>query len=234
MPLTPGACQYVTDDGSQDIFYWINDATGPGNLRLGSSLYTVGLSWKLVLVIIAMGHFLMTIGLTLNGVVGARFHIPYSVQARAPFGFFFSFVVVVVRMIVAGFWYGINTYTGAQCVRALLLAIWPSFAYVSNRLPTSSNITTQMMLCYIIYFVIAMPFHWIHPRNLRWFFIIKSVLSMAGVMGMLIWACTTTGNGLDNAVFHRGSTIGGSELGWAFMAGLNAMLGNYGTIAVNM
>ena len=184
--------------------------------------------------IIALGHFLMAIGLTLNGAVGSRFHIPYTIQSRASFGIYFSFVVVVVRMVVAAFWYGINTYTGAQCVHVILVALWPQFASLHNALPLSANTTTQMMVSYIIYFLFVLPFHWIHPRRLRWFFAVKSLLCLPAIAGMLIWACVTTGNGVDNPVFHRGSTLRGSELGWAFMSGLNAMMGNYGTLAVNI
>jgi nucleobase:cation symporter-1, NCS1 family len=194
----------------------------------------MGLSWKLCLVIIALGHFLMAIGLTLNGAVGSRFHIPFTIQSRASFGIYFSFAMVFVRMVVSAFWYGINTYTGAQCVNVVLLAMWPQFANVPNRLPASANITTQMMIAYIIYFILVLPFHWIHPRRLRWFFVLKSLLCLPAIFGMLIWACVTTGNGVDNPVFHRGNTIEGSALGWAFMKGLNAMMGNYGTLAVNI
>ncbi|KAK7966873.1 NCS1 nucleoside transporter family [Apiospora aurea] len=195
----------------------------------------MGLSWKLCIVIITLGHFLMAIGLTLNGVVGSRFHIPFTIQSRASFGMFFSFVIVSIRMVVAAFWYGINTYTGAQCVNVIILAIWPRFAQVPNHLPASANITTQMMTAYIVYFLSVLPFHWIHPRNLRWFFAIKSILCLPAIFGMLIWACVATGGeGTENPVFRRGNTIAGSELGRAFMSGLNAMMGNYGTLAVNI
>ena len=48
-------------------------------------------------------------------------------------------------MLVGFFWYGINTYNGALCVDAVIVAIWPSFKDVPNSLPESANITTQMM-----------------------------------------------------------------------------------------
>ncbi|KAK7996060.1 hypothetical protein PG991_015527 [Apiospora marii] len=192
------------------------------------SLYAMGLSWSLCIVVITLGHFLMAIGLTLNGVVGSRFHIPFTIQSRAPFGMFFSFVIVLIRMVVAAFWYGINSYTGAQCVNVILLAIWPQFAQVPNRLPASANITTQMMTAYIVYFLFVLPFHWIHPQKLRWFFTINHLRHAdLGVRGH-------GGAGTDNPVFRRGNTLSGRELGWAFMSGLNAMMGNYGTLAVNI
>ncbi|KAK8066202.1 cytosine-purine permease [Apiospora hydei] len=144
------------------------------------------------------------------------FHIPFTIQSRASFGMFFSFVIVSIRMVVAAFWYGINTYTGAQCVNVISLAIWPQFAQVPNRLPASANITTQMMTSYIVYFLF-------------------SIVCLPAIFGMLIWACVATGGaGTENPVFRRGNTISGNELGWAFMSGLNAMMGNYGTLAVNI
>ncbi|KAF2084926.1 cytosine-purine permease [Saccharata proteae CBS 121410] len=232
-PVPPEQRQWTT---MNFVFYWANDAITPGSLRLGSSLYSLGLSWKLTLVAVALGHFLMAIALTLNGLVGARFNIPFTIQSRASFGFFFSFAMVIVRMVVAGFWYGINTYTGAECVDTILRAIWPSFANIPNHLPESANITTEMMISYVIYFIVVLPFHWIHPRNLKLFFTIKSCLCLPAVLGMVIWACTAdgSGGGVDNEIFHRGNTVSGSALGWAFMSGLNTMLGNYGTLAVNI
>ncbi|KXT02331.1 hypothetical protein AC578_222 [Pseudocercospora eumusae] len=214
--------------------YWLCDAIAPGNLRLGSSIVTLGLSWQTAIGIITLGHFLISLAITANGVVGARLHIPYTIQSRASFGFFFSFVVVFIRMLVGLFWYGINTYNGALCVRAVLLAIWPSFAKIPNHLPKSANITTQMMTSYIIYFLVVLPFHYIHPRKLKWFFNMKVLLCLPAIFGMLGWACNETGGGLHTTLLKRGNTISGSKYGWAFMSALNSMLGNYGTMAVNI
>ncbi|TVY19243.1 putative permease [Lachnellula arida] len=161
------------------VTYWLCDAVAPGNLRLGSSLVTLGFSWKVTISIIALGHFLISLAITANSVIGARYHIPYTIQSRASFGFFFSFVVVFIRMLVGFFWYGLNTYTGAECVNAVIIAIWPSFQNVPNHLPESANITTQMMTAY-------------------------------------------------------DTTLHGSAYTWAFLSGLNSMLGNYGTMAVNI
>ncbi|GAB7355491.1 hypothetical protein MBLNU459_g5986t1 [Dothideomycetes sp. NU459] len=216
------------------VTYWLCDAIAPGNLRLGSSLVALGLSWKSTLGIIALGHFLISLVITANGLVGARYHVPYTIQSRSSFGFYFSFVVVIVRMVVGFFWYGINTYTGAECVHAVLVAIWPSFQNVPNHLPKSANITTQMMTAYILYFLIVLPFHYIHPRKMRWFFTFKSILCPPAIFGMLAWACSATDGGLHTPIFREGSTVTGSAYAWAFLNGMNAMLGNYGTLAVNI
>lgn len=146
------------------ITYWLCDAVAPGNLRLGSSLMTLGFSMGTTIGIIFLGHFLISLAITANAVIGAKYHIPYTIQSRSSFGFYFSFVVVFIRLLVGFFWYGINTvrrlvkihteehvltinaqYNGAICVNAVIIAIWPSFSKVPNSLPKSANITTQMM-----------------------------------------------------------------------------------------
>lgn len=117
----------------------------------------------------------------------------------------------------------------------MIYAIWPRFRNVHNQLPESANITTQMMICYFIYFCFVLPFHWIPPRHIRWFFTVKSTLTpIAGfaIMGWLI----KEANAINAAgsFFHQGSSVSGTKLTWLFMSGLNAMLGNYATLAVNM
>ncbi|RDW60612.1 NCS1 nucleoside transporter family protein-3 [Coleophoma cylindrospora] len=216
------------------VTYWLCDAVAPGNLRLGSSLVTVGFSWKVTIGIIALGHFLISLAITANSIIGARYHIPYTIQSRASFGFYFSFVMVFIRMLVGFFWYGLNTYTGAECVNAVIIAIWPSFQNVPNHLPESANITTQMMTAYIIYFLIVLPFHYIHPRHLRWFFDVKTIICVPAIFGMLGWACHVSNGGLHTTLMKKDTTLHGSKYAWAFLSGLNSMLGNYGTMAVNI
>ncbi|KAK5121363.1 hypothetical protein LTR85_005529 [Meristemomyces frigidus] len=90
------------------------------------------------------------------------------------------------------------------------------------------------MTAYVIFFLIVLPFHWIHPRNLRLFFSMKALLCLPAIFGMLIWACRESNGGLHTTLIRSGSTISGSAWSWAFLNGLNAMLGNYGTMAVNI
>ncbi|KAL5119248.1 hypothetical protein ACEQ8H_002735 [Pleosporales sp. CAS-2024a] len=164
----------IDSDPNPVVTYWLCDAVAPGNLRLGSSIMTLDFSWRETIGIIFLGHFLKSLAITANAIIGAKYHIPYTFKvARAlafsPLGFF---------------WYGINTYNGALCVNAVILAIWPSFRHVPNGLPKSANITTQIMTAYVIYFLITLPFHYIHPRYLKWFFDIKTI-SMLGNYGTM-------------------------------------------------
>lgn len=80
--------------------------------------------------------------MVLNGTIGARLHVGFPVLNRSSFGFWFSYFSVVSRVVLSMFWFGIQTYTGSECVYQMLKAIWPSLAHLHNDLPESSHITT--------------------------------------------------------------------------------------------
>ena len=54
------------------------------------------------------------------------------------------------------------------------------------------------------------------------------------MIGMLIWACQEPGDVMKTSLYLRGSSLGGSAYSWAFLSGMNSMIGNYGTMAVNI
>ena len=102
--------------------------------------------------------------MVLNGTVGARLHVPFPVLNRSSFGFWFSYFSVISRVVLAMFWFGIQTFVGSECVYQvrstsryplftrlflrcpsfpqMLKAIWASIARLPNHLPPSANITT--------------------------------------------------------------------------------------------
>ncbi|KAI1338686.1 permease for cytosine/purines, uracil, thiamine, allantoin-domain-containing protein [Xylariaceae sp. FL0016] len=214
------------------VTYWISDAFSISNWRIGASLIAVGLSWKLALAAVAIGNLVTAFVVTFNGIIGARLHIPFTVQARSAFGFYFSYVMVVFRVIISIFWYGIGTYTGAECVQSIIYAWAPSFRDIPNHLPASANIDTGFMICYFIYWLLVLPFHYIPTHKLHWFFTFKAIVSPIAGFAIMGWVIASTGGG--SQVFQYGNEYAGAKLGWAFMSGVNAMIGNFATLGVNM
>lgn len=163
---------------------------------------------------------------------GARLHIPFTIQARSAFGFYFSYLMIIIRVIVSMFWYGIGTYTGAECIRSIIYSWAPSFRQTPNTLPASANIDTGFMICYLIYFLLVLPFHYIPTHRLHWIFLAKAVACPIAGFAIVGWVVHSTGGG--DQVFQFGSEYKGTRLGWAFMSGVNAMIGNFATLGVNM
>ena len=116
-------------------------------MRMDDTLTPRPASRRQVLPAIAVGTFIISIVMVLNGTVGARLHVGFPVLNRSSFGFWFSYFSVVSRCVLAMFWFGIQTYTGSECVYQMLKAIWPSLAHLHNGLSPSANITTSGLSC---------------------------------------------------------------------------------------
>lgn len=84
--------------------------------------------------------------MVLNGAIGAKLHIPFSVAVRAGFGYYFAYFCIISRSILAMFWLGIQGAGGAQAITIMITAIWPSYANIPNHISLSQGITTQGMI----------------------------------------------------------------------------------------
>jgi nucleobase:cation symporter-1, NCS1 family len=120
---------------------------------------------------------------------------------------------------------------GANTVRVMLGAIWPSFLTLPNHIPESEGITTNTMVGFVLFWLLQLPFLYMHPNNLRWLFIVKSVIVPIAWIAILIWAFVSTNGGGD--IFAQKATIHGSAYSWAWLSSLTSVLGNFATLSVN-
>ncbi|CEN62715.1 hypothetical protein ASPCAL09347 [Aspergillus calidoustus] len=213
------------------IGYWISDCFSVANWQLASSIIAIGLSWKESLGMVALGFFILSIVIAMNGAVGAIYHVPFPVIARASWGFWGSYVPIVSRLILAVFWFATNSVNGGNSVVVMLGAIWPSFLNIPNGLPEGEGITTQGMVGFLLFWLFQIPFLLVHPNQLRWLFLFKSIIVPAAWTAMLIWAFVAIPNGGD--LFAQRSELSGPSYSWAMMSSLTAVIGNYATLSVN-
>jgi len=129
------------------VAYWISDAANVGTWALASSMLAIGLSWRQALPAIVLGNVIIGVVMVLNGTVGARLHVPFPVLNRSSFGFWFSYFSVVSRVVLALFWFGIQTTVGSECVYQMLKAIWPSIAHLPSPEPSSSQRAYYNLWC---------------------------------------------------------------------------------------
>jgi NCS1 family nucleobase:cation symporter-1 len=116
----------------------------------------------------------------------------------------------------------------------LLRAIWPSIAHLPNHLSASANITSTGLLCYVLYWLLQLPFLLVSPQRIRWLFTAKAALVPAAWLAMLAWACARVPVSAPGGLFDQKATLRGSALGWAWLSALNSALGLYATLAVNI
>jgi NCS1 family nucleobase:cation symporter-1 len=55
-----------------------------------------------------MGTLSVAIPMVLNGAIGAKLHIPFSIVVRASFGYYLAYFCIVSRCILSMFWLGVQ------------------------------------------------------------------------------------------------------------------------------
>lgn len=215
--------------------YWISDDFSLSMFESASSLMEVGLSWKTAIACVTVAQFITSLPIVANGIVGSKYRIGFAIQSRAVFGWHFSKLIITMRMIVSIFWYAIQAYNGATCVYAMTVAIWPSFKTLPDQLPESSDTSTQLMICFFIYFVVVMPFFFVPMCHLKHFFTLKSIVTPIvgfGIMGWCIQAVKNKGM-YDELWSDDTATATGSKKSWLFLSGLYSNIGTWATMGVN-
>lgn len=188
------------------------------------------MTWRESIGIVALSFFIISFVIALNGAVGVIHHTSFPVNARASWGFWGSYIAIISRVILAIFWFAIQTMNGANTVRVMLGAVWPSFLTLKNTIPEDQGITTNTMISFVIFWLIQLPFLYMHPNNLRWLFMAKTAIVPAAWIAILVWAFVST-NGGD--IFKQKARISGSAYSWAFLANMTSVIGNYATLSVN-
>ncbi|KAK4701025.1 nucleobase:cation symporter-1, NCS1 family, partial [Phenoliferia sp. Uapishka_3] len=213
--------------------YWFSDLINAGSWSQVSSFVSLGLTWWESLLAVFVGGFILSLIVVLNGIIGARLHTPFAVTSRAAFGYNLARFAVISRMVIAWFWFSINTYQGGSGIKLMIIAIWPSFRTFPNHLPASSGTTSQSMLCFFLFWLIQFPFCLIHPRNLKPLFLIKGATLPIVAIGMMGWSIHKAGS-QASAVLKAPSSIHGLSGYYAFMTAVNACISTWSTLGCNI
>lgn len=193
-------------------------------------MIAVGLTYRESLVIVAIAFLIVSIVISANGAIGAIYHSPFPVLARASWGFWGSYVAIISRIILAIFWFAIQTVNGSNSVTVMIGAIWPSYLRLKNEIPADQGITTNGMVSFVIFWIVQLPFLCAHPNKLRWLFMAKSIIVPIAWIAILIWAFVAEGGG---KLFEQKATVSGSQYSWLWLASLTSTIGNYATLSVN-
>jgi nucleobase:cation symporter-1, NCS1 family len=212
--------------------YWATDTINLGTWETASSVIAVGLTWRDAIPIMVVGTSCVAVPMVLNGAIGARLHIPFSVIVRSSFGYYFAYFCIVSRSILAMFWLGIQGANGAQCITLMLTAIWPSYAHIKNHLPSDAGITTQGMISYFLFWIIQLPLLLIPPTRLRYLFMVKLVAAPITAIATLGWIVHKAGGSGD--LFNIPAKVSGSARAWLWLNSMSAVTGSWATLACNI
>ncbi|KAH7018633.1 NCS1 allantoate transporter [Macrophomina phaseolina] len=214
------------------IGYWMSDILSSQSWAGASAIISIGLTYREALVCLIIGTTIIAIPLCLNGSVGAKLHVPYAIAARSSFGYLFSRVPVVIRMVTALFWHAIQTYSGATAMTQVIRAVWPSYLDIPNRLPSSAGITTQQMVSHLVFWLVQFPVLLIPPHKLKGFFLFKAVYVTLAAVATVIGMCVKAGGSGD--IWDQKAQFSGSERSWLILYFMSSLTGSWATMATNV
>ena len=61
-----------------------------------------------------------------------------------------ALVAIISRVILAMFWFAIQTVNGGDVVQVMITAIWPSFGRLPNHISADQGITTAQMVSFFL------------------------------------------------------------------------------------
>ncbi|WVQ86183.1 hypothetical protein IAT38_008351 [Cryptococcus sp. DSM 104549] len=214
------------------LFLWLADGANVGTMQQAGSIVALGLSWREASAAIAIGNIIIAGAVTLNGVIGSRHHVPFSIASRASLGFYLSYFAVISRLVLGLIYFGINTFIGASCTLICLEAIWPQLRTYPNAIPTSQGVASNKMIAYAVFWIIQFPLVMIPPRKMRWLFFVKSMMAIVAAFATLGWAVKQAGGG--GPIFEKHTALTGASRSWAWLMGVNVAISGKTTLALNI
>lgn len=207
-----------------------------------------GLSWWQSWLCVWIGYVLAATFICMTGRIGATYHIPFPVVARASFGIWGSLWPVFNRAAMACIWYGVQSWIGGmfshlyppirradfgtgECVTLMIRSIWPSYEKVPNSMSPSSGTTTKDFASFFLFWACSLPAIWFPVHKIRHLFTAKAFFVPPAGVAFFIWAIVRA-HGIGPIV-HRGSKAHGGALGWAMVQGIMSSIANFATLIVS-
>ncbi|KAK5453505.1 hypothetical protein LTS15_006690 [Exophiala xenobiotica] len=215
--------------------FWIAEGFNAAQLQVSSSAFSLGLNPGLCVVACLLGNIIVSVPCAASGYLGSKLGTNFPGTVRASFGLWGSKWAMIVRAVPCLIYYGIQTSLAGQAVQACVTAIWPSFRHWHvDAFPASAHITAQQLLCFVIFWLLSLPFLYLPIKTLRWLFVVKSILVPLYWTALFTWSITAAG-GWPAHIWKKPSLpTDGMSVGYLFGICVNAAISGNATFAVNI
>lgn len=185
------------------------------------SVSVLGMNGQQTIGCIVLANFFISVAAILNSVYGSKYHIGYSVFQRIIFGVRGSAFGVLIRAILSVVWFASQSWLGGLCVNVVLSSWSRRFLNMKNTFPESVPMTSQELVGFVVFLVINVPVLMIRPEYYDHILAAGSFCMFFVGLGITIWAVKA--NGWSNGpLLTAPITASSSQLGWSWMANLNA------------
>jgi NCS1 family nucleobase:cation symporter-1 len=195
------------------------------DLMYTHTLIILQLWWQATLSVI-VGNLICSVVLVAASRGPSVYHVGYPAFVRVAAGMYGSLFFVFLRGVVAIIYFAQQTYYAGQLTSVMIRCMaGDAWVNIPNTLPASAGITTQILAAFFIYWAIQLPWMTIHPQRAKWLYTVKSLLAPPVLIATFGYVVGKNG-GLGAASKLTKSASSSGAVGWAFMAGINAVAGS--------
>lgn len=214
--------------------YWCSDMLAPPLASTVSSVMALGFTARETIPIVFFGFLICSVVITLTGKMGATYNVPFPVIVRSIFGMYGSFPAICIRAFVALMWTAILTVQAGAFLQRCLEAIWPSFIHFPNHLPANAGIDSAGLLCLFLYWFVQTGLAIMPIEKLRILFWVKGVIVPPTFFALFLWAVIVSHGGGPLVTGKMKLTSTYMNTAYSALTGLNAIIGLFSSMAVNM
>ncbi|KAG2733907.1 hypothetical protein G9P44_003432 [Scheffersomyces stipitis] len=216
------------------ILIWAQSAFNVNEWNTGASLMKAsGLPYGQTIGSAIFSIFVAVIFTIANARAGSTYHIGYPTLARATFGVYGAYFFVAARGFVAIIWFSVQSYYGSMCLDVALRCMFGhKWLDMKNHLPASADVQSRILLAFFLFWLIQFPLMFVHPRQIRHFFTVKSFVLPCATIGLLIF-CVKKGHGPGNYDLGLPISTSSSAIGWGWMSVMNSIFGTISPMIIN-
>lgn len=218
----------------QYIFFWITGSFNVNTWQISATGLQLGLNWWQTWICVWVGYSFVSVFLVLASRVGNIYHLSFPISVRVPFGTYFSIWIVLNRLVMAVVWMSTLSWLGSQCVQLMLKSIFGNDlnTRIHDTIP-SVNLSNFEFLCFIIFWLVSMPFLWLPPHKLKYVFAVKSAITPFAAFGFLIWTLLKAHGKLSLGTLGDNTNVSTATLAWSVIRSIMSALDNFSTLILN-
>ncbi|WP_245602254.1 NCS1 family nucleobase:cation symporter-1 [Peribacillus kribbensis] len=194
------------------------------------SLLGLGMNVWQALATVITANIILIVVMWLNSSAGAKYGVPFPVLIRASFGYKGAQLPIIIRAIVAIFWFAVQAYLGSKAVGAVLGTLIPGWDSLSSIhiIGMGLNDALAVALFWILH-------AWVISHGMervKFFELWAGPLVIVLGLGLVIWAITVS-KGLG-PLFAEPSTLTGGAFWTAFGVSVTGLIGTWATLILNI
>ncbi|CAD2076530.1 allantoin permease [Phocicoccus pinnipedialis] len=172
---------------------WMGSVHNIPNYVMVGTFLMIGLTPLQVMIAVLLSSFIIAALLTVNGVAGSKYGIPFAMHLRHTYGDIGAKLPGILRGVVAGIaWFGVQTYFGAIAMMIILKKVFPSFTEIGGG-REFLGITIPIFIAFMIFWAVNFLIGFGGGSVLNKFTAILNPLIYVVFGGMMIWGIKAAG-----------------------------------------